>query len=112
MVLGADVDGLSGDNRRPGCDGWHRKRSRPLPPDRPPAGGGDLTNGLNNLHMIGIQVTSADITPSGQLSYVGKFSSAERYGSVVVVNRGGAAFHSDAVEMSILLSPIKTVVID
>lgn len=73
--------------------------------------GSDLTHSLSNLRYIGALTTTDDPTTTVQSGFVGCFSSRTRYGSLVVVNKGAAAFHSDAVEMSVLITPqvVKTI---
>lgn len=72
----------------------------------------DLANSVKTLQYIGAMVCTNDPTAVIQKGFIGVFSPAERYGTPVVKNESGAALHSDAVEMSVLLSPISMKVID
>ncbi len=64
-----------------------------------------LAEGVAQLIFIGALVCSADSTTTVQIQTVGVFSPPERYGSLVVKNEAGAAFHSDAVETHIVMTP-------
>lgn len=62
---------------------------------------------VRQLDLIGVGVTTAQATGTVQvLEIQGRLYPSERYGSLVVLNSSGAAMHSDAVEMSIVLDPI------
>lgn len=65
-----------------------------------------LAEGLKQLIYVGSMVMSADATATVQVAVIGVFSPPTRYGSLVVVNESGAAFHSDAVETHIVMDPI------
>lgn len=73
------------------------------------AGGvGTLDEGLAQLILLGSVVLSADATTTVQVSNIGGRSHdlIERFGSLIVVNRSGAAFHSDAVETHVVANPV------
>jgi hypothetical protein len=71
------------------------------------AGGvAELAEGLKQLIYIGSMIVSADATGTVQVAFIGVFSPPHRYGSLIVVNESGAAFHSDAVETHFVLDPI------
>lgn len=72
----------------------------------------NLTASLKQLQFIGDFVHTAQATGTVQIARVGTFAPKHRYGTLVVVNRSGSAYHSDAVEMSVLLSPVAAVVTD
>lgn len=65
-----------------------------------------LAEGLKQLIYIGSLICSADATTTVQIAVIGVFSPPHRYGSLVVVNESGAAFHSDDVETHFVLDPI------
>ncbi len=71
-----------------------------------------LTESVLQLQFIGNFVVTDDATGTVQIARIGEFSPIERYGSLVVVNRAGAAFHSDMVETSIRVSETDIVTID
>lgn len=58
------------------------------------------------LQYIGQFVLTAQTTGTVQIAEGGTFSPRERYASLVVINRGGSAFHSDAAEINIVFDPI------
>jgi len=66
----------------------------------------NLTASVRQLILIGVFVCTAQATSTIQVAEVGLFSPPERYGSLVVVNNSGAAFHSDDVECHVVLDPI------
>ena len=57
-----------------------------------------LDEGLGQLIFIGSMIMSADATGTVQVQHIGILVPPERYGSLIKVNRSGAAYHSDAVE--------------
>jgi len=65
-----------------------------------------LDEGLDQLIPIDSMVMSADSSTTVQVAVLAVFSPPTRYGSLVVVNRAGAAFHSDAVETHVVMDPI------
>lgn len=67
---------------------------------------------IKQCQFIGDFVCTAQATGTVQLADVGSFRPKHRYGSLIICNRSGAALHSDAVEMSVLLSPIAGVITD
>lgn len=68
--------------------------------------GTNLDASLRQLTRIGTFVVTADATGTVQIASVGALVPPERYGTLVVVNRSGAALHSDDVEMHVVLTPI------
>ncbi len=69
------------------------------------AAGAALTS-VVQLQFIGAFACELDLTGTVQVAYVGTFAPAERYGTLVVFNKSGQAFHSDAVEIHIVFNPI------
>lgn len=65
-----------------------------------------LAEGIAQLIPIGVFECSADATATMQIQQIGVFSPPERYGSLVVKNESGAAFHSDDVETHFVMNPI------
>ena len=61
---------------------------------------------LVQLELIGVMVTTAQATGTVQVAECGEFSPTERYGTLVVRNKSGAAIHSDSVECHIVFDPI------
>lgn len=72
----------------------------------------NLDASIKQLQFIGDFVCTAQATGTVQIARVGSFAPKHRYGTLVVYNKSGAALHSDAVEMSVLLSPLETAVVD
>jgi len=66
----------------------------------------NLDDSLRQLELIGIFVVTGQATTTVQVSDIGRFSPRERYGSLVMVNRSGAAMHTDDVEMHVALTPV------
>lgn len=66
----------------------------------------NLAASVKQLQYIGSFVCTAQSTGTVQKALVGIFSPAERYGTLVVKNESGAAFHNDAVESHVVLDPI------
>ncbi len=71
-----------------------------------------LEESVLQLMYIGNFVCTDDLTGTVQISQIGQFVPPERFGSIVVKNESGAAFHSDMVETSILITPVNHVIID
>lgn len=65
----------------------------------------DIEVGIRQLIPIGAMVLSAYATANIQAGYVGSVSVPKRYGSIVVVNRGGSAFHSTETNQFITFVP-------
>lgn len=70
-----------------------------------PSGAGTLDELLKQCIFIGSLIceNTADTT---QVGVVGRFSPPERYGILIVVNNGGAAFIADAAEHHVVFNPI------
>ncbi len=66
----------------------------------------NLADSVLQLDFIGVFVCTGQATGTVQVAEVGVFSPSERYGSLVVKNESGAAFHSDAVESHVVFDPI------
>lgn len=64
------------------------------------------------LQFIGEFVCTAQATATIQIARVGSFRPKHRYGTLVVRNESGAALHTDAVECSVLFSPLAGTVTD
>ena len=59
------------------------------------------------LELVGIGVVTAQATATVQvIEFKGHLYPSERYGSLVFKDDSGAALHSDAVEMHVVLDPI------
>jgi len=74
--------------------------------------GSTIDESVLQLQYIGSFSCTNDATTAVQIAQVGTFAPQERYGSMVVYNNAGQALHSDAVEMSISITPLDYVVID
>lgn len=72
----------------------------------------NMAAAIKQLQFIGDFVCTAQATGTIQQARVGAFRPKHRYGTLVVRNESGAALHSDAVEMSVLVSPLAGVVTD
>ena len=68
--------------------------------------GDSLADSLLQLEFIGDLVLTADATTTVQYQEVGILENIARYGMPVVMNSGGQALHSDAVEMYVALIPL------
>lgn len=66
----------------------------------------NLDDSLQQLDWIGSFIVTGQATTTIQIATVGVFSPPERYGSLIVVNRSGAALHTDDVEMHVVFNPI------
>jgi hypothetical protein len=66
----------------------------------------NLADSVKQLQFIGAFVCTVQATATVQVGEVGQFEPPERYGSLVVKNESGAAFHSDAVETHVVFDPI------
>ncbi len=66
----------------------------------------NLDASLLQLEFIGAFVVTAQATATVQVADVAVFAPSQRYGSLVVVDRSGAAFHSDDVESHVVFDPI------
>lgn len=72
----------------------------------------NLTATLPQLQYIGSGVVTAQATATVQYMYVGRFSPAQRYGSLVYVNNSGATLHSTTTNQQVRLVPVEGVVED
>jgi len=61
---------------------------------------------VKQLAYIGHLVLTADAQPTVQRQCIGVFSPPTQYGMPIVHNKGGQAFHNDAVEIYVALVPI------
>lgn len=66
----------------------------------------NLADSVNQLDRIGTFVCTAQATGTVQIAECGIFSPTGRYGSLIVKNESGAAFHSDAAESHVVFDPI------
>ena len=67
----------------------------------------DAAASVRQLEHIGVGVVTAQATTTVQvMEVIGRLYPSERYGSLVVLNDSGAAMHSDAAEIHIVLDPI------
>ena len=66
----------------------------------------NLDASLKQLEFIGAFVVTVQATATVQVGEIAVFAPSQRYGSLVVVNRSGAAFHSDDVESHVVFDPI------
>jgi hypothetical protein len=66
----------------------------------------NLAASVKQLERIGTFVCTAQTTATVQVAECGYFVPGERYGSLVVKNESGAAFHSDDVECHVVFDPI------
>lgn len=69
-------------------------------------GYGTLSAAVKQLMRIGTFVCTANATTTVQVAYCGRFRPGHRYGSLVVKNESGAAFHSDDVECHVVFDPV------
>lgn len=67
---------------------------------------------IKQCQFIGDFVNTSQATGTVQKARIGAFKPRHQYGSLIVCNRSGAAMHSDAVEMSVRLTPVAGVVTD
>lgn len=66
----------------------------------------NLADSVQQLELIGVFVCTAQATPTIQIADCGVFSPSEQYGSLVVKDESGAAFHTDDVESHVVFNPI------
>lgn len=66
----------------------------------------NLAVSLKQLVYIGAFITSALATGNVQQAEIGLLVPTQRYGSLVVVNESGVAFHSDDVECHVVAVPL------
>ena len=67
----------------------------------------NLAASIVQLQFIGNFVCTAQATATVQKAFVGVLCPTHRYGSLVVYNKSGAALHSSATNMQIVLTPIE-----
>lgn len=77
-----------------------------------PSGIGTLAELLKASQFIGNFKVTDDATTNVQVSFIGIHVPTERFGILIGVDESGAAMHSDDVEMHIVASPLKSVLID
>jgi len=68
--------------------------------------GDSLADSLLQLQFVGDMILTADATTVVQYQEIGLLEDILRYGMPVVMNSGGQALHSDAVEMYVALIPL------
>ena len=66
----------------------------------------NLDASVKQLIFIGSMIVTAQATATVQVAEAGMLVPTERYGSLIVYNKSGAAIHSDDVECNIVLDPI------
>ena len=66
----------------------------------------NLADSIKQLDFIGNFIVTAQITTVIQVAEIGILVPTERHGILVVKNESGAAFHSDDVEIHVVLTPI------
>jgi len=66
----------------------------------------NLADSVRQLQWIGNFITTVQATGTVQVARVGVFSPTQRYGSLIVKNESGAAYHSDDVESHVVFNPI------
>ena len=66
----------------------------------------NLADSINQCQFIGDFVCTVQATATIQIGRVGTLIPRFRYGTLVVRNLSGAAFHSDAVESHVVFQPI------
>lgn len=66
----------------------------------------NLAASVKQMQLIGTFVCTTQVTGTVQIAFVGTFSPTERYGTLVVKNESGTAFHSDMVETHVVFDPI------
>ena len=72
-----------------------------------------LVESVKQLTRIGTFVCTDDATGTVQIQFnCGRFQTEMRYGTLIVKNESGAAFHSDMVETSFVFSPVETQIQD
>lgn len=64
------------------------------------------------LQQAGALTLTAQATATVQKGYCGRFSPAQRYGSLVVDNEGGSAFHSSDTNIQVRFVPVEGVIED
>lgn len=72
----------------------------------------NLASSLTQLNLIGPFNCTVQATGTVQMALVGTLVPKMRYGSLVVYNQSGAAFHSDDVECWVLFEPILPRMVD
>jgi hypothetical protein len=66
----------------------------------------DLDASLKQMEFIGAFVATAQAAGTVQVGEVAVFAPSQRYGSLIVVNRSGAAFHSNDIESHVVFDPL------
>lgn len=72
----------------------------------------NLSASVPQLLYIGSLVCTAQATATVQVGYVGRVQIPQRYGSMVVVNNSGAAFHSSAANVRFRFVPVADTITD
>jgi len=67
----------------------------------------NLAASVKQLVYIGSLILTAQATSTVQVGEVGTFRPSARYGSLVVVNSGGSAFHSSATNVVFTFTPLE-----
>jgi len=66
----------------------------------------NLADSVKQLDFIGSFVCTVQATANVQVAEIGILMPTERYGSLIVINRSGAAIHSDDVECHVVFDPL------
>lgn len=66
----------------------------------------NLAASVRQLLLIGVFICTAQATGTIQVGEIGILSPPDRYGSLIVKNEAGAAFHSDDVECHVVFEPL------
>jgi hypothetical protein len=72
-------------------------------------GYGTLAASLPQLLFIGSFMTTANATSTVQKAHISIFRPPNRYGSLIVVNNSGAAFHSSDTNCNVTFTPLEEV---
>ena len=67
----------------------------------------NVSASVRQLQYIGSLVLTAQATATVQRGEVGVFRPSSRYGSLVVVNNGGSAFHSSDSNVQFVMTPLE-----
>ena len=101
--LNASSSATAGTDNQANCDGT----------DAAYAGySSNLADSVPQLIYCGSLSCTVQVTATVQKGYVGRVAVPQRYGSIVVVNNSGAAFHSTNTNQQIRFVPVQGVVVD
>jgi len=66
----------------------------------------NAANSILQANQIGIGASTVQASATVQIIECGYFEPTQRYGSLVLLNNAGSAFHSDDVEIHVVFTPI------